>query len=187
MSNGIEEKFSAFCTWAQTITGRPVMKARRRMNTQLSSPYIAVDLLSARMVDKDLVFYTDQYPDDVTHPLTERVRGLVVATFQITALGGDDAMQCIHRLHASFRTDEWLIFSKKNSFGLGELDGMENLSSEFIGAAFENRAQMKASFYVPVPVDFDEDYFTWGLLTVKVQNIEHKNETVIQYGKRYDE
>lgn len=187
MSNGIEEKFTAFCQWVQDITGRPVMKARRHMNTQLKVPYCSVDLLTAPLVAKDLVLYRDKYPDTVSKTLTERVRGLVLATFQITALGGDDAMQCIHRLSASFKTDAWLVFAKKNSFGTAGADGMENIASEFLGAAYENRAQMKATFYIPVPVDFDEDYFTYGQITTTVNNITSKNVTVDQYGVRYDQ
>lgn len=187
MSSGLEQKFTAFCTWVQNVTGRPVMKARRRMNIQLTQPYCSVDLLSAPMVARDLVTYTDNYPSTVSKPLTERVRGLVFATFQITALGGIDAMDCIHKVNASFKTDAWLVFAKQNSFGIAGQDGMENISSEFLGAAFENRAQMKASFYIPVPVDFDEDYFTYGSMTTTVNNIHSKNVTVDQYGVRYDQ
>ena len=189
MSNGnsLEDKFTAFCSWVQQVTGRPVLKARRRMNTQLSEPYCSVDLLSAPMVPKDLELYRDEHPESVEHPITQRIRGLVHATFQITAIGGTDAMQCIHRLHASFRTDSWLVFAKKNSFGTAGGDGMENLSSEFMAAAFENRAQMKMSFYIPVPVDFNEDFFTWGNMEIEVGNISSMNVEIDRYGKRYDQ
>ena len=158
MSNvsGIEEKFTAFCSWVQAITGRPVIKARRRMNVQLKEPYCCVDLLSAPLITKDLKGYEDLYPQTSEHPLKEKIRGLVFATFQVTSLGGDDAMDCIHKLHASFRTDAWLVFARRNSFGTAGGDGMENLSAEFMAAAFENRAQLKVSFYIPVEVVFEE-------------------------------
>lgn len=185
--NGIEEKFTAFCSWVESATGRPVLKARRRMNTQLSEPYCLVDLLSANLVPRDLKSYYDEHPDDVDFPIKERIRGLVFATFKIVALGGDDAMQCIHQLHASFRRDSWLVFAKKYSFGLAGGEGMENIASEFMGAAFENRAEMKMSFYIPIPVDFEEDYFTWGQIQISIP--EKDEQYVIEdiYGKRYDQ
>lgn len=183
----IEDKFNAFCGWVQQITGRPVLKARRRMTSQLNVPYCSVDLLFAKMVPKDLKWYDDPSPLTVDQPLHEIIRGLMMVQFQVTALGGQDAMQVIHRLHASFRTDRFLVFSHQNSFGLSETEGMENLASEFLSAAFENRAQMKVGFYIPVPVTFDEDYFTWGEMTVVVQNIPANNVVVDLYGRRYDE
>lgn len=181
----IEEKFDAFCQWVQDSTGRPVIKARKRMNVQLSCPYCVVDLLAAPEVPKDLYWHFDPSPDTVDKPLKERIRGLVQATFQITAIGGDDAMQAIHRLSASFKRDSWLVFAKKYSFGISETEGMENMATQILSAAYENRAQMKCSFYIPIPVDFDEDYFTWGTITTIVPE---KNEVVSidTYGKRYD-
>ena len=184
----IEDKFTAFCSWVEKITGRPVIKARRRMNTQLKVPYCSVDLLAGKMVPKDLEIYSDSSPDTADQPIHETIRGLMLVTFQVTALGGKDAMDVIHRLIASFKIDSWFVFSKKYSFGnAGIEDGMENISSEFLGAAFENRAQMKASFYIPVPVTFDEDYFTSCQLKTLVAGKKSDECFDDIYGKRYDQ
>ena len=106
MSNAtIEDRFNAFCGYVHDVTGRPVLKARRGMNFQFSEPYISVDLLSCNLVPKDVVFYEDNKPGDFVAPLKATVRGLVYAVFQITSLGGADAVQIMHKLHTSFKTD----------------------------------------------------------------------------------
>ena len=64
---------------------------------------------------------------------------------------------------------------------MGENEGVENLSAEFLSAAFENRAEMKISLYTPVPVDYDVDYFAWGNMKVEVKNL---IEMDITYGTK---
>jgi len=181
----IEEKFSAWCSWVEKITGRPVVKSRRGMNAQLNVPFCAVDLLSAELVGKDTSVYIDDEPGIDDEKLTEVIRGLTVCRFLISAIGGTDAMDCIHRLNAALHSDLFIQFSGEYSFGLSEVEGMQNLSSEFLGAAFVNRAQMKASFYIPVPVSFDVDYFTFGEMEIKVDR-ETDNTTEIPYGTKLE-
>lgn len=183
MSNAtIEDRFNAFCGYVHDVTGRPVLKARRGMNFQFSEPYISVDLLSCNLVPKDVVFYEDNKPGDFVAPLKATVRGLVYAVFQITSLGGADAVQIMHKLHTSFKTDRWQYIAHKNQFGLGENEGVENISAEFLSAAFENRAQMKISLYTPCPVEYEEDYFTWGNVTYHFTNPEAEME--FEYGTK---
>lgn len=183
MSNGIEQKFTAFCSWVEAATGRPVIKARRGMNVQMNQPYCAVDLLEAPLITKDLELYVDQHSDSFEFPIIERIRGLVLATFQISSFGGD-AVQCLHRLHASLKTDAWLVFAKKNSFGTAGGDGVQNLAAEFLSATFENRAQMKLTFYIPVPVDFEEDYFIGGDIDVYAPEKQEEPIFTTTYGQR---
>ena len=174
MSNAvtIEDKFNAFCDYVKTVTGRPVLKARRGMNFQFKEPYISIDLLSCNLVPKDDWYYEDSNPGEIIGTLKQMVRGLIYAVFQITSLGGSDALQILHKLHASLKTDYWQYWAYKNQFGLGENEGVENLSAELLSAAFENRGQMKVSLYTPCPVEFEDDYFTWGNLTYKINDIE---------------
>ena len=177
----LEDKFNAFCEYIQTTTGRPVLKSRRGMNFQFSEPYISVDLLSCALVPKDDYTYIDPDPEDMEKPLKQIVRGLVYAVFKITSLGGNDALEILHKLHTSFKTDSWQYWAYKNQFGMGENEGVENLSAEFLSAAFENRAEMKISLYTPVPVDYDVDYFAWGNMKVEVKNL---IEMDITYGTK---
>lgn len=168
----IEDRFNAFCEYVHIITGRPVLKARRGMNFQFKEPYMSVDLIGANLVPKDDWHYEDSNPGEVTGTLKQVVRGLVYAVFQITALGGSDALQIIHTLHTSFKTDFWQYWAHNNQFGLGENEGLENLSAEFLSAAFENRAQIKISVYTPCPVEFNDDYFTWGDIQYKIGDLQ---------------
>ena len=182
MNATIEDRFNAFCKYVQEITGRPVLKARRGMNFQFSEPYISVDLLNCYLVPKDVVFYEEPPEIDFTTPIKATVRGLVYATFQISSFGGADAIQIMHKLHTSFKTDMWQYWAHQNQFGLGENEGVDNLSSEFLGSTFENRAQMKISVYTPCPVEFQEDYFTWGNITYHINHPEA--ELTVQYGTK---
>jgi len=181
----IEQKFSAWCSWVEKITGRPVIKSRRGMNAQLNVPYCAIDLLSAELVEKDISTYVDDEPETDDEKLTEIVRGLTLCRFLVSAIGGADAMQCIHRLNAALHSDLFILFSSEYSFGLSEIEGMQNLSAEFLGAAFENRAQIKVSFYIPVPTSFDVDYFTFGDMEIKI-NREANNTIETQYGMKLE-
>lgn len=182
MSVTIEDRFNAFCEYVQTTTGRPVLKARRGMNFQPSQPYISIDLLSCELVPKDDWHYEDSQPGEVVGNVKQVVRGLVYAVFQIKSFGGADAVQILHLLHTSLKTDNWQYWAYKNQFGLGENEGVENLSSELLSTAFENRAQMKVSFYIPCPVEFNSDYFTWGNVTYKIEKPSFQSE--LEYGTK---
>jgi len=186
MSNAtIEDRFNAFCDYVHEVTQRPVLKARRGMNFQFTEPYISVDLLSCYLVPKDVVFYEDDKPGDFVAPLKATVRGLIYVTFQVTSLGGADALQIMQKLKTSFWTDRWQYIAYQNQFGLGENEGIDNLSAELLSAAFENRAQMKISLYTPCPVEYQEDYFTWGNVTYEFKNPDLELE--FQYGTKPQE
>ena len=182
MSVTIEDRFNAFCEYVQRITGRPVLKARRGMNFQPSEPYISIDLLSCQLVPKDDWHYEDSNPGQPTGTIKQVVRGLIYAVFQVKSFGGTDAVQILHKLHTSLKTDDWQYWAYKNEFGLGENEGVENLSSELLSTAFENRAQMRVSLYTPCPVEFDAGYFTWGNITFNVEEKQEQYE--FEYGTK---
>lgn len=167
MADTLETKINTFCQYVQDITGRPVLKARRNKNPQLTTPFCSVDYLGGKQVENDTKTYTDAYPNSYDKPIKETVRGLCIGQFSVSSIGGSDAMQVLHKLNCSFYTDTFLFWCKANSFGFSSSGDVQNIAEQILDSAFENRGQLNVFLYMPVPVEFQEDYFTYGKLDIQ--------------------
>lgn len=164
----IDEKWSALCDFIQTLTGWAVLKQKRPMIPQMNTPFIAVGIIGYDAMPKDRVDLIGQKDD--TDNLTQRVRGLILIRFSIDAFGVG-AMQKLKRLVMSFQTDVWFSWAEKNEFGYSEQIDIQDISAVLLDSNYEERVQITPSFYVPVPEDFDIDFFNKLHMTLETKGI----------------
>lgn len=154
----IETKLNQFCAYIQQITGLPVLKSRAGATPQLNKLYASVDLIDYFPVDKDVSKYEDSNPTDLNAPRSQVVRGLSVLNL-VVSFFGKGAIQQAHIFAASFRSDYFVQFSSEKSFGLMNPPEVVNISAQILDSKFEDRAEVRCQFYVPIPVVFNSDHF----------------------------
>lgn len=164
----IDEKWTKLCDFVQTLTGWPVLKQKRAMVPQMNTPFISIGIVGYDALPKDRVDLIGQFDD--TDSLKQRVRGLIWIRFSINAFGLG-AMQKLKRLVMCFQTDVWFSWATANEFGYSEQIEIQDISSVLLDSNYEERVQITPSFYLPVPEDFDIDFFNKLHLTIETKGI----------------
>ena len=141
-----------FADYVESVTGRPTI-LRRTDTPQPTEPYCSIITMDFSAVPHDVVTF-----DGTGTTATETVRGLGVLTYVVEALGGD-ARSCLSHLQASFETGKFFFDLGIYGFGLSDKGTINNTSAPFIDAKFEERQELKCSFYHVQSEVFESDYF----------------------------
>lgn len=165
----IDQKWTVLCDYISRVTGWSVLKQKRTMIPQMNVPFISVGILSYDPMPKDRVDLIGQ--NDDTDKLKQRVRGLILIRFSINAFGLG-AMQVLKRLVMSFQTDVWFVFSTAEEIGYTEQIEVQDISATLLDSNYEERCQITPSFYIPVPEDFDIDFFNKLHMTIETKDVQ---------------
>lgn len=141
-----------FADYVEAITGRSTI-LRRADTPQPNKPYCSIITMDYTAVANDIVTFAG-----TSTGATETVRGLGLLTYVVEALGGD-ARSTLANLQASFQTIKFFYGMGIYGFGLSDKGTINNTSAPFIDAKFEERQELKCSFYHVQSEVFDADYF----------------------------
>lgn len=132
-----------------------------RSNTpQLTEPYFTVFLSDLEKLVHDVVVFDKDL--DI-----ETVRGLGLLRFTVIGYGGNSVMSDLAKLQDSFETTKFVFEMEQYGFGLSDKGNVIDTTAPLIDARFENRAELKCSFYHSASSAFDAGYFDKEVITIE--------------------
>lgn len=127
---------------------------------QLTEPYFTVFLSDLEKLVHDVVIFDKDL--DI-----ETVRGLGLLRFTVIRYGGDNVISDLAKLQDSFETTKFVFEMEQYGFGLSDKGNIINTTAPLIDARFENRAELKCSFYHSASSAFAAGYFNKEVITIE--------------------
>lgn len=154
-----------FCDYIKEIVGKPVV-IEKSNTPQLDEPYLSVLLSDVNLLPHDIVSMVEETDEETEVTTTiESPRGLGLLNFTVIGYGGDP-MSDLARVQKSFETSAFIFGLEIYGFGLSDKGTIINTTAPLIDARFENRAELKCSFYHSASETFDAEYFTTDKITI---------------------
>lgn len=149
-----------FCDYIVGVLGKPAIILKSN-TPQLSVPYFSVFLEEDNQLPHDVVTFNAVENKEV-------VRGLGILRFVVQGYG-DQPMSDLKKLQQSYETSKFTFGMEAFGLGLSEKGTILNTTAPFIDARFENRAELKCSFYHVASTSFDAEWFDKMKVTVKMK------------------
>lgn len=146
-----------FCDYIVSVLSKPV--TIEGSNTpQYTVPYFTVDLIEFEGVEHDIVDFDKDNDKEI-------VRGLGLLRFRVEGQGGNP-MSDLAKLQSSFWTTKFVFEMEQYGFGLSDKGIVIDTKAPLIDARWEERAELKCSFYHSASESFDAEYFNKEEITI---------------------